>query len=157
MHTAPVSWRAEKKRPPAATIAFVTARFPLPIRPNTTSPPRAWTVRPTASETSIGRTLAFGRNADSGVVAGTRRPHGGGRVRARPRRALVRDAVRRAAGRVDRRAVAADRRDRVPALDVRGRAGGARRHARRLPGAGCPGGRRRCLVAGRARERRDTL
>ena len=99
MHTAPVSWRAEKNRPPAATIAFVTARFPLPIRPNTTSPPRAWTVRPTASETSIGRTLAFGRDADSGVVAGARRPHGGGRVRARPRRALVRDAVRRAAGR----------------------------------------------------------
>src|SRR3954447_17750221 len=58
MHTAPVSWREEKNRPPAATIAFVTARFPLPISPKTTSPPRAWTVRPTASETSIGGTLA---------------------------------------------------------------------------------------------------
>src|SRR3954452_3491298 len=72
MHTAPVSWRAEKKRPPAATIAFVTARFPLPIRPNTTSPPRAWTVRPTASETSIGGTLAWNsmRTAGSWIVLG---------------------------------------------------------------------------------------
>src|SRR4051794_8525291 len=59
MHTAPVSWRAEWNRPPAATMALVTARFPLPISPKTTSPPRAWTVRPTASETSIGGTLAW--------------------------------------------------------------------------------------------------
>src|SRR5262245_7268498 len=57
MHSAPVSCRAEKKRPPAATIALVTARLPLPIKPNTTSPPNAWTVRPTTSETSMGRNL----------------------------------------------------------------------------------------------------
>src|SRR3954470_13717653 len=55
MQTAPVSWRAERNVPPAATIAFVTPRLPLPIRPNTTSPPRACTVRPASSETSMGR------------------------------------------------------------------------------------------------------
>src|SRR4051794_14615647 len=55
MHSAPVSWRAEWNVPPAATIAFVTARLPLPISPNTTSPPRRWTVRPASSETSMSR------------------------------------------------------------------------------------------------------
>src|SRR3954469_12771010 len=55
MHSAPVSWRAEWNVPPAATIAFVTARLPLPISPNTTSPPRACSVRPASSETSMGR------------------------------------------------------------------------------------------------------
>src|SRR4051794_41652609 len=55
MQTAPVSCRADTKRPPAATIALVTARLPLPMRPKTTSPPRRCTVRPIASETSIGR------------------------------------------------------------------------------------------------------
>src|SRR4051812_31223885 len=53
MQTAPVSCRADRNVPPAATIAFVTARFPLPMSPKTTSPPRAWTVRPASSETSI--------------------------------------------------------------------------------------------------------
>src|SRR5262245_26434219 len=61
MHSAPVSWRDEKKRPPAATIAFVTARFPLPISPKTTSPPRRCSVRPTASDTSIGRKVLVQR------------------------------------------------------------------------------------------------
>src|SRR3954469_15618522 len=55
MHSAPVSWRGGGDVPPAATIAFVTARLPLPIRPNTTSPPRACSVRPASSETSMGR------------------------------------------------------------------------------------------------------
>src|SRR4051794_14506983 len=55
MHSAPVSWRAEWNVPPAATIAFVTARLPLPINPNTTSPPRACSVRPASSETTMGR------------------------------------------------------------------------------------------------------
>src|SRR4051794_14345281 len=55
MHSAPVSWRAEWNVPPAATIAFVTARLPLPINPNTTSPPRACSVRPASAETSMGR------------------------------------------------------------------------------------------------------
>src|SRR3954453_16670933 len=55
MHSAPVSGRAEWNVPPAATIAFVTARLPLPMRPNTTSPPRACSVRPVSSETSMGR------------------------------------------------------------------------------------------------------
>src|SRR3954451_15333925 len=55
MHSAPVSWRAEWTVPPPATLAFVTARLPLPIRPNTTSPPRACSVRPASSETSMGR------------------------------------------------------------------------------------------------------
>src|SRR3954462_12957395 len=55
MQTAPVSCRAERNVPPAATIAFVTGRLPLPISPNTTSPPRACTVRPASSETSIRR------------------------------------------------------------------------------------------------------
>src|SRR4051812_15979838 len=62
MHSAPVSWRAEWKVPPAATMAFVTARLPLPMRPNTTSPPRRCSVRPTTSETSMER------NANVGAV-----------------------------------------------------------------------------------------
>src|ERR1700755_1785374 len=53
MQTAPVSCRADTKRPPAATIALVPARWPLPMRPKTTSPPRRCSVRPIASETSI--------------------------------------------------------------------------------------------------------
>src|ERR1700759_4406764 len=57
MHSAPVSCRAEWNVPPAATIAFVTARLPLPIRPKTTSPPRRCSVRPTTSDTSIGGKL----------------------------------------------------------------------------------------------------
>src|SRR4051794_10702316 len=55
MHTAPVSWREEKNRPPAATIAFVTARFPLPMRPKTTSPPSRCNVWPIAWETTTRR------------------------------------------------------------------------------------------------------
>ena len=55
MQSAPVSWRAETKRPPAATIAFVTARLPLPISPKTTSPPRPWKVWPIAWETNTPR------------------------------------------------------------------------------------------------------
>src|SRR4051812_9719884 len=41
-------------------MAFVTARLPLPIRPKTTSPPRAWTVRPTASDTCMAGNLLAG-------------------------------------------------------------------------------------------------
>src|SRR4051812_41635053 len=55
MQTAPVSWRADTNRPPAATTAFVKARFPLPISPKTTSPPSRCRVWPIAWETSTPR------------------------------------------------------------------------------------------------------
>src|SRR4051794_12583731 len=134
MHTAPVSWREEKNVPPAATIAFVTARFPLPISPNTTSPPSRCSVRPTTSETSIRRKATnVAAHADRGALAAPRRRHRGRGAGARGGRHAVADALRRPARRPGGGAGRPGRRAGDPPAGVRGRAGGRGRRARRLP------------------------
>src|SRR5262245_23332873 len=57
MQAAPFSWAAATNRAPAATIAFVTWKLPLPTTPKTWSAPCATSVRPTTSATSMALAL----------------------------------------------------------------------------------------------------